>query len=252
MNMKNILSLILLISAFVQAQVYEVEYETQIHITLSEQAISEILGVSDSEKRFFASKYENTYPYLYKFIFNEYEANAIEDEKIFNSQGESFVSMKAPYLSNGFLYLNENKMENYFHFDEGVKYNVASKIQQVYWDITKDEKELLGYKVIKANTEFEGKKITAWFTPLIKTKLAVVSINSPNGLILELKIDEIDKKGSKFSSIYQARNVKFNKNGKIKYLKKGKDIDLEIFVNMMNDLYKKQNEYNDSKVDTSY
>ncbi len=250
--MKKIIALIILISSFAQAQVYEVEYETLIKVKYSEKAISEFNGVQNSEKKSLAAKYEKTSPYNYKFIFNEKEANAIEEKKIYNSQDDgSVVSMVAPYLSNGFLLLNQDKMENYFHFDEGKKFNVASKIPIVDWKITNEEKELLGYKTLKATADYDNSKIAIWFTPSIATKLSVVTLNSPNGLILEMIVDKIDETGSTFHSTYQAKSVKFNKTGKIEYLKKGKEIDLESFVNMMEDLYNKQRQLNNTNVDKS-
>ncbi|MDM1297888.1 GLPGLI family protein [Empedobacter falsenii] len=250
--MKKLIAFIVLISSFANAQVYEIEYETLIKVKYSDKAINEFTGVKNSEKVSIAAKYEQTHPYYYTFILNEKEANTIEKTKIYNNQDDTnMVSMKAPYLSGGFLLLNEDKMENYFHFDEGKKFNVASKIPIVDWKITTEEKEILGYKTFKATADYDNSKLTAWFTPLIATKLSVVTLNSPNGLILELIIDKVDEKGSTYHSTYIAKSITFNKTRKIEYLKKGKEIDLENFIKIMDELYSKQRELNISNVDKS-
>ena len=111
--MKKLITLIILFSSFANAQIYEVEYETQIKVKYNEKGLHFYKEISDPEvRKQNIDQNENPLALDFKFILNKDEANTIELPKVQNGQGQIvFIKKSAPYMYFGTTYFNHAKQE---------------------------------------------------------------------------------------------------------------------------------------------
>ena len=120
----------------------------------------------------------------YKLRFNN-------EKSIFNpilNENDSHL-LKLSKSKSGAYYKDEQ--ENFFYVNKRFR-NFNVKLADITWEITEEEKEILGYICVKAignkvfeNSEISSSVIVAWFTKGIQVPHGPKGINGLPGLILE-------------------------------------------------------------------
>ncbi|TGN30061.1 GLPGLI family protein [Empedobacter tilapiae] len=249
--MKKLIVLIVLVSSYVNAQFYEVEYETQIKVKYNQKGLDFYKDITDFElRKQNIDQNENPAALEFKFILHKDEANTIELPKVENVQGQIvFIKKSAPYMYFGTTYFNTEKQEVLMQQDVyGKKYIVYDKINNLDWKLSNETKEILGYKAQKATANFNDRIFVAWFVPEIKTDLMLINFMSPGGLVLDLEISYEDEMGEYFG-FYKANSVKEKSKYKIVIPTKGNKISNDELEKIWDDLDKRRNEVNNEGID---
>lgn len=66
------------------------------------------------------------------------------------------------------------------------------KVPTLKWNIKKEEKKIMDYTCLKATTNYNGKSITAWFTPDIATNAGPYLFRGLPGLILAVSTEGLE------------------------------------------------------------
>jgi GLPGLI family protein len=159
----------------------------------------------------------------YKLRFNN-------EKSIFNpilNENDGHL-LKLSKSKSGAYYKDEQ--ENFFYVNKRFR-NFNVKLADIIWEITEEEKEILGYTCIKAigNKVFENSKISssvivAWFTKDIQVSHGPKGINGLPGLILEAHYG---------SSHFYANNINLEPQKPISKPVKGEEINEEEFSQLM-------------------
>ena len=250
--MKNILSFILFISVFVQAQIYEVKVELQHHTKYTPEYIEKFYGdIKDADARKWnIEQNENPKPLDYLIYSSEKEYNSIEQEKIDNSQdAKGGVKKSVAGLPFGLTYSDFTTNENFRVVDVyGKKYIVKNPIEKLNWEFLNENKEILGYKVQKAKSKYRAGQmvydVEAWFTKDIDFKFMPIAVQPLDGFVLEMNLFmEIPEVG-RMDNFIRVQNIKPNvKNYKFKNpLKADKKSKLKIISPQeLSDIYDEAN-----------
>ncbi|MEG0188172.1 GLPGLI family protein [Algoriella sp.] len=192
--MKKLITLIILISSFANAQVYEVFIEAKHHTEYTPEAIEKSYGhIKDPEvRKWNVDQNTNPKPLEFKIYSSKTELNTIEQEKIDNQQGtQGGVKKSAPGLAFGLTYSDFTKGENYRQVDVyGKNYIVITPLQELDWKFTDETKEILGYKAYKATSKYGNGNfdVEAWFTKEIDFDFMPITVKPIDGFVLEMNI----------------------------------------------------------------
>ncbi len=80
--------------------------------------------------------------------------------------------------------LNKNIIE-YNQMLGNNQYIITDSLPNIQWNITKEEKHIANYRVLKATTKFRGRNWEAWFTPDIPVSAGPWKLSGLPGLILQ-------------------------------------------------------------------
>ena len=119
--------------------------------------------------------------YSYKSYLKDSMVNADGAQKVMENLAKYKGGSNEIVLRN----LPENQLtyidkigKDYFSYQE--------QIPEFIWEIKSDTLEIIGYKCIKAECNFRGRKFIAWFTPDIPINAGPWKFNSLPGLILRV------------------------------------------------------------------
>lgn len=250
--MKKLFYLVLVLTSFANAQIYEVKVEFQHHTKYTPEYIEKFFGnIKDADARKWnIEQNENPKPLDYLIYSSEKEYNSIEQERIDNAQDtKGGVKKSVAGLPFGLTYSDFTAKENYREVDVyGKKYIVKTPIEKLNWEVTNESKEILGYKVHKAkskytvaNTVFD---VEAWFTKDIDFNFMPIAVQPLDGFVLEMNLSiEIPEVG-RMDNFIRVQNIKPNvRNYKFKNpLKSDKKSKLKIISqDELNDIYDEAN-----------
>lgn len=165
------------------------------------QYLSTISNGYTSEKRTdFLMFYDNEHKYFFNIFFNQYKSSVFKDlmdipEDRAIDQLISYNPIENVYKEVKWLSNNLNK--TYYTIDK----------TSINWEVSREEKSILGYKCQKATTNFRGRDWTVWFTKDVPVQFGPWKLDGLPGLILEA---EDNKK--MFS--YQAERIVLNNDEK--------------------------------------
>jgi len=156
-----------------------------------------------------------------------------KDDNINNNLARMYSGANNKFYTNSKTHKNIKQTEAYGeHFLIDISENSKN------WTLTKDTKNIAGYKCFKAHkiieqTNYKGEKkeikTTAWFTNNININSGPMGYSGLPGLILELQLANI---------IYYATHIKhLTKNTDIKAPTKGKEISEKEFEDIGKQIY---------------
>lgn len=149
---------------------------------------------------------------LYKLEVNEGFLNYDKIQSVNNNQGAgnaSFSISVGGEFKNTTSTISEQKFRQEVVLD-GKKYTVVTPYKTYNWKITDIEDVILGYKVIKAVGEINGRKVAAWYAPDLPINAGPNQINGLPGLVLK----SVTEMGGKMGLIMNFTAEKINKNPK--------------------------------------
>ena len=169
----------------------------------------------------------------------------IKNYKLINSKG---VSIYKEYPSDSASVKNDmviseadknvyfkDKNENLFFRETsliGKNYLISDSLPKYKWKISNDQKDILGYKCLKATTCVDGQTIVAWITDKVPINDGPIEYWINNALILKLTTNNF--------TIIAKEIVSFSETLEVEKPKKGKVIKRQAFVdkikNYKNDL----------------
>ena len=232
--MKNFFYLVLVLTSFVNAQVYEVKVEFQHHTKYTPEYIESNFGnIKDAETRKWnIEQNENPKPLDYLIYSSKSEQNSIEQEKLDNSQdAKGGMKKSVAGLPFGLTYSDFTVNENFREVDVyGKKYIVKNPIEKLTWEFTNETKNILGYKAYKATTKYAFYNVEAWFTKDIDFKFMPIAVQPLDGFVLEMNLFVDMPEVGRMDNIIRVQNIKPNvKNYKFKNpLKADKKSKLQI------------------------
>jgi len=201
---KNTLLLILLFFAtfmFAQNHRFVYEYSFKIDSLNKQNTTKEImnLDITKDGSNFYSNE-KYVYDSLINFEFKKAEAiqsTNIDLGKIKNNSKVGFsVTKKYP------------NFETVLHTSiNGDKY-VIKETEKINWTILPENSIIEGYKVQKAETNFLGRKWTAWFTNDIQIQDGPYKFNNLPGLILKIE----DKNGNHIFNFIGSKKLNFITN----------------------------------------
>lgn len=158
-----------------------------------------------------------------KLNFNQNQSNFSGDVPMQRDNGIDFQNTLLFLDANGIYYRDGEKSLRQINFNNK-NYTIELPIN-FNWKIHSEEKNILGYRVIKATTNKElnnGEQtlVEAWFAPDLPFQFGVKEYMGLPGLILLLREKSIE---------YKATNIKFKNNLKIDKLQKGQKVSQEEF-----------------------
>lgn len=149
---------------------------------------------------------------FYQLEVNHGVLNYDKLEVVNNNQGAgngAFSIHVGGEFKNTTSTISEQKFKTEVTLDKK-KYLVVKPYQTFNWKITDIEDKILGYKVVKAVAEKDGKKIAAWFAPDIPINAGPNEINGLPGLVLK----SIEELGGNMGTIMTFTAEKINLNPK--------------------------------------
>lgn len=214
--MKQFLTLLILLSSFANAQIFEVLVETKYNPEYTAEYLGKFYeDIKDPETRkWYIEQHTNAKPIEFKIYFSKTELNTIEQEKIDNQQGiQGEVKNYPPGLIYGLTYSNLTKGENYRKVDlYGKNYIVKSPLEELDWTYTDETKEILGFKTYKATAKYNKYNVEAWFTKEIDSNFMPILIKPLEGFVLEMNIFLEAENVGKVNNYIKV--LKINKNAK--------------------------------------
>ena len=243
--MKKLITLIILISSFAQAQFYEVEYETFVSYINNEKGIEELMKTepSVSERNKIIEGNANPPKEYFKFIFNDKVANVNYIKKVNNSQGEiaRFI-MTPPNLNTNYSYYDYEKGTYLEERDlYGRKFLIENNFKPLDFKDTGKTKNILGYSAKEATYTKDNLKFTIWYAPDFNKNYNIDIYTGVDGLVLEELINETYEKGER---IIKINALKINKLKKAKIIKptKGELVTNKEFDDIMKETNRKRDE----------
>lgn len=134
--------------------------------------------------------------HLNKKEYDLFYLTILKDRSIFNSETEylkdSILNSRNPnnlFILNKSLFKNtivkkNNKIINYLNYN--VYRFILNENLDLKWDLTKETKDILGYKCKSAKTKFKGRDYIAFYTDEIPISEGPYKFNGLPGLILEI------------------------------------------------------------------
>lgn len=243
--MRKLLTLIIIISSFVQAQFYEIEYETHVSYINNEKGIEELKQStpSISERNKILEGNANPPKEYFTFIFNEKEANVNYIKKVNNGQGEiaRFI-MTPPNLNTNYSYYDYEKGTYLEERDlYGRKFIIENNFKPLEFKDTGNTKTILGYTTKEATYSKDNFKITVWYVPDFKKNYNLDVYTGVNGLVLEELINENFEKGDRIIKI-NAQKIKQIKKAKIIKPTKGEKVTDKEYIAIMRETNRKRDE----------
>ena len=246
--MKNFFYLVLVLTSFVNAQVYEVKVEFQHQTKYTPEYIESNFGnIKDADTRKWnIEQNENPKPLDYLIYSYKSEQNSIEKEKLDNSQdAQGGMKKTVVGLPFGLTYSDFIANENFREVDVyGKKYIVKNPIEKLNWEFTNETKEILGYKVYKAISKYIKYNVEAWFTKDIDFKFMPIAVQPLDGFVLEMNLFVDMPEVGRMDNFIRVQNIKPNvKNYKFKNpLKADKKSKLQIISQEeLSDIYDEAN-----------
>ena len=250
--MKKLFYLVLVITSFANAQIYEVKVEFKHYTKYTPEYIEKFFGdIKDADARKWnIEQNENPKPLDYLIYSSKNEQNSIEQEKINNDQNnQGEIKKSAPGLPFGLTYSDFTLNENFREVDVyGKKYIVKTPIEKLTWEFTNETKEILGYKVQKSKSKYKVGKmvfdVEAWYTKEFEFNFMPIAVEPLNGFVLEMNLFiEIPEVG-RMDNFIRVQNIKPNvKNYKFKNpIKADKKSKLQIISqDQLSDIYDEAN-----------
>ena len=246
--MKKLFYLVLVVTSFVNAQVYEVKVEFQHQTKYTPEYIESNFGnIKDADTRKWnIEQNENPKPLDYLIYSSKSEQNSIEQEKLDNSQDvKGGVKKSVAGLPFGLTYSDFTVNENFREVDVyGKKYIVKKPIEKLTWEFTNETKNILGYKAYKAMTKYAFYNVEAWFTKDIDFKFMPIAVQPLDGFVLEMNLFVDMPEVGRMDNIIRVQKIKPNvKNYKFKNpLKADKKSKLQIISQEeLSDIYDEAN-----------
>ena len=246
--MKKLFYLVIVLTSFVNAQIYEVKLELQHKSKYTPEYIEKFFGdIKDAEARKWnIDQNENPNPLDYLIFSSKDEQNSIEQEKINNSQdAKGGVKKAVTGLPFGLAYSDFSTNENFREVDVyGKKYIVKIPIEDLTWKFTNESKVILGYTAFKATTKYNIYDVEAWYTKDIDFNFMPIAVQPIEGFVLEMNLFvEIPEVG-RMDNYIRVLNVNPNvKNYKFKNpLKSDKKSKLQVVsMDQLDEIYNEAN-----------
>lgn len=159
--------------------------------------------------------------------------------RVINTQSELAMEIE-PDLKFSYKNLKENYIVNLIEFNK--KYYVKDTLQDLKWENTNEQKNVLGYKTRKFLYEDENQIIEIWCANDIDIPNGPLIYSGNENLILESTIS--NKKGAKLSYHFIATEIKNSIEFDFKKEKPKKIISRQKFDKFMSDFKKKEREIN--------
>jgi len=246
-NMKKLLFTFLLSTTFIQAQdqliveyrqlnEYDEEKQKQFNAELAQK------GIQPGSMKF--------PDIFYQLEINQGVLNYDKLEVLNNNQGSGNSSFS---INVGGEHKNTTSTitDQIFRQEvllDGKKYTVVEPYSTYNWKITDIEDQILGYKVIKAVGELEGKKVAAWYAPDLPVNAGPNRVNGLPGLVLK----SVSEVGGKLGIIMNFTAEKINLNPK-KFTKlkpsNASEISQQEFKKLQEESRKKMMENLSSEID---
>lgn len=230
----------MVIPLFISAQTIEVVYSNQ-----SKWEINDSINTNENYKKELL-KAMNSKNY-YKLLVNDSISIYKSIPKIDNS---SSSNIKVKFSSSeSFLFKNTKNKTFITEETYPKKYFIYDSLPIINWQITRQSKDILGYKTYKATAVLNDYKLNAYYS----TKISIP--NGPNeywglpGLILSIEI--IYKNNEEITTINAEEISITNESIKTPKIEKRNTITKEEFTKIFNEFVKKENEYFNEGVDTS-
>ncbi|WP_282629232.1 GLPGLI family protein [Empedobacter sedimenti] len=237
--MKKLITLIVLISSFANAQYFEVEYETQVKTKYNEKGLKwfEEKIENPLERRETIEANVNPPKEYYLFKFNDSEANISYIKKVNNSQGaiQRFIVTPTNFGTNYFYYDFKNNLRLEERDLYGRKFIIKNNFKNLNFVDNNETKEILGYKTQQAVATDGTLKILVWYTKEIKNNFSPDIYLGANGFVLREEIIE-NLEDRERVTVIEAIKIKPLKKVQISIPKKGeivtenefKKINLEV------------------------
>jgi GLPGLI family protein len=220
--MKKLLTLIILISSFAQAQVYEIDLTTQHQTIYTPEAKEKFYGhIKDAEsKKWNIEQNENPPSIDYEIFLNKDNMSISELEKINNSQNEmGSIKKSVPFLPFNKTSVNIKDGFALRPVDVyGKNYIEKAELQNLEWKLVDEHKDILGYKTQKAVSKFMNFDVIIWFTKEINIDfIPAYNIKPTNGFVLEMYYIIQNDAGEMRNSIKVTSVKEINKKVSFKY-----------------------------------
>ncbi|CAM3198764.1 GLPGLI family protein [Empedobacter stercoris] len=212
--MKNFLTLIIIISSFAQAQVYEVKVRFKHHTKYTSEYIEKVFSdiKNEEQRKWNIEQNENPKPIDFLIYSSKNEQNSVEQEKINNDQNyQGEIKKSVVGLPLGVTYSDFRLNENYKEEDVyGKKYIVKNPIEELVWEYSNETKEILGYKVYKATSDFKKYKVEAWYTKEIDFDFMPINVKPIEGFVLEMNLFVESEKVGRMDNIIRVEAIQPN------------------------------------------
>lgn len=187
--MKKLLILIILISSFVQAQFYEIDFEVKPQIHFTDKALEEMKQYyPDQKQRDEVLEMSKNIPSInYQFSYNKTQSQSVNIQKIDNSQQAQGGSMGiSPDIGEKPIFDYKEKVF-YNETDLFVKKMIIyDSLNYVNFTDTGKSKTILGIETKEAIGKYKDVDVIAWYAPLIPQSYSPDKYYGTIGLILEL------------------------------------------------------------------
>jgi GLPGLI family protein len=196
MKMKQLITLLILISSFAQAQFYEIDYEVRPQIKITAKALESLNNhYKDKKEREKELESLNKIDTLfYTFTYNTDVSRTSVVEKIDNSDDYNFDRVQIPPKIKGNSIVNYR--EKLFYYEQAFHAKtllVYDSINNVNFTDTGKTKTILGIETKEAIGKYKDIEIIAWYAPSIPYEYSPDLFYGTKGLILELHYKYIDK-----------------------------------------------------------
>ncbi|WP_291064590.1 MULTISPECIES: GLPGLI family protein [unclassified Empedobacter] len=251
--MKKLIALIILVSSYVNAQFYEITYETQVQTYYTEKGIKVWEEWVDSPKELEDVIELNRNPpkEQFKFIYNEQLSKVVYQPKVSNNQyQEDIMVKKLPYNINGDVINNYQSNQFSYEMDVyGKKYLVKDNLIDIDLVDTGNKKKLIGFDTFEAIGKKDDLDIIIWYTKQIPYTYTPDIYSTKNGFILELHYKMKNDESEMINSWLAIDKKEIKKAPKISVPTKGKIIKLDEVDKIWDDANEVFNNMNSEGVD---
>jgi len=244
--MKKLFYLVILISSQIDAQFYEIYFETQVQTHYTDKGLKWFEeweeDVNEREKTIEMNK--NPPKQDFKFIYNSQFSKMEHQRKITNHQNSDEVTIFKIPMNVGFVTINDYEKKVYgFEVDVyGKKYLVKDDLKEIEFTDTGKTKELVGFEVFEAIGKFNEADVIVWYTKDIPYQYSPEIYKTTKGFILETHY-KFKNEESEIINSWIAKDIKLLKSEpKIAFLRKGievKAVDVDAIYDEAN---RKRNE----------
>lgn len=226
------MKLLLLISIFVLTNLNGYTQNEQITVTYS-KALKKITDNTDRPP-------SNLKGLTYKLLVNKNESQFFFEKKLTNDISQSNKRFIGRGGGNGIYYTNAKELFD-FHQKEysGQLFLIKKEANRFKWKITKEYKNISGYKCYKAiatiknYSEIRQKElvqyITVWFAPEISFPYGPAGYDGLPGLVLEAQNG---------GTYFIANKIEFNSNTKISKPIKGRNVTNKEYEEILTKIFK--------------
>ena len=193
--MKNIVFLVLLSSSFLFSQNNKIYVEYKATVIANESAIDNLPGNLEVKKGLINEITKNRY-YLLVIDTDNNISSFVEKESINNDlPKENNLNIRFGDNQNLYFYKDISKLLSFEEVNLDEKYLVKDTLIQFPWKIERETKKLGDLAVRKATfyNELDNTNITAWYSPKIPFTHGPQKYWGLPGLILQLKIEYLNK-----------------------------------------------------------